>query len=106
MKTLSITFSLTLDVACPDHLDADWVARQFHSRSDRFTTLHIDGDPDAVVVTAAYSGLEGSKVTRQVSAPDGPAYWSMANPAMVYGGWLLPAHAIPLPQAGEGEGEV
>ena len=33
--------------------------------------------------------------------PDGPAYWSMANPAMVYGGWLLPAHAIPLPQAGE-----
>jgi hypothetical protein len=33
--------------------------------------------------------------------PDGPAYWSMANPAMVYGGWLLPAHAIPLPQGGE-----
>jgi hypothetical protein len=33
--------------------------------------------------------------------PDGPAYWSMANPAMVYGGWLLPAHAIPLPQDGE-----
>ena len=29
--------------------------------------------------------------------PDGPAYWSMANPAMVYGGWLLPAHAIPQP---------
>ena len=36
--------------------------------------------------------------------PDGPAYWSMANPAMVYGGWLLPAHAIPLPQAEEVEG--
>jgi hypothetical protein len=35
--------------------------------------------------------------------PDGPAYWSMANPAMVYGGWLLPAHAIPFPQAGEVE---
>jgi hypothetical protein len=33
--------------------------------------------------------------------PDGPAYWSMANPAMVYGGWLLPAHALPVPQAGE-----
>jgi hypothetical protein len=32
--------------------------------------------------------------------PDGPAYWSMANPAMVYGGWLLPAHAIPLTQTG------
>ena len=29
--------------------------------------------------------------------PDGPAYWSLANPAMVYGGWLLPAHAIPIP---------
>lgn len=28
---------------------------------------------------------------------DGPAYWSMVNPAMVYGGWLLPAHAIPVP---------
>ena len=36
--------------------------------------------------------------------PDGPAYWSMANPAMVYGGWLLPAHAIPFPHAGEVEG--
>jgi len=74
MKTLSITFSLTLDVACPDHLDTDWVASQFHSRSDRFTTLHINGDPDAVVVTAAYSALEGSKVTvaRQVSAPPEP----------------------------------
>jgi hypothetical protein len=35
--------------------------------------------------------------------PDGPAYWSMANPAMVYGGWLLPAHALPVPQAGEVE---
>jgi hypothetical protein len=69
MKTLSITFGLTLDVACPDHLDTDWVASQFLSRSDRFTTLHIDGDPDGVVVTAAYSGLEGSKVTRQASAP-------------------------------------
>jgi hypothetical protein len=34
--------------------------------------------------------------------PDGPAHWSLANPAMVYGGWLLPAHAIPFPQAGEG----
>ena len=29
--------------------------------------------------------------------PDGPAYWSMVNPAMVYGGWLLPANAIPAP---------
>jgi hypothetical protein len=29
--------------------------------------------------------------------PDGPPYWQMANPAMVYGGWLLPAHALPLP---------
>jgi len=29
--------------------------------------------------------------------PDGPCYWSMVNPAMVYGGWLLPADAIPHP---------
>jgi hypothetical protein len=36
--------------------------------------------------------------------PDGPAYWSMANPAMVYGGWIIPAHAIPMPQVGEVEG--
>lgn len=28
---------------------------------------------------------------------DGPAYWTMANPAMVYGGWLLPASALPIP---------
>jgi hypothetical protein len=31
--------------------------------------------------------------------PDGPPYWQMANPAMVYGGWLLPAHAMPVPKA-------
>jgi hypothetical protein len=31
--------------------------------------------------------------------PDGPPYWQMANPAMVYGGWLLPAHALPVPGA-------
>jgi hypothetical protein len=29
---------------------------------------------------------------------DGPVYWSLAEPAMVYGGWLLPAHALPLPE--------
>jgi hypothetical protein len=29
--------------------------------------------------------------------PDGPPYWQMANPAMVYGGWLLPHHAMPIP---------
>jgi hypothetical protein len=29
---------------------------------------------------------------------DGPPYWQMANPAMVYGGWLLPHHALPIPQ--------
>ncbi len=30
--------------------------------------------------------------------PDGPPYWQMANPAMVYGGWLLPHHALPVPE--------
>jgi hypothetical protein len=30
--------------------------------------------------------------------PEGPPYWQMANPAMVYGGWLLPARAMPVPQ--------
>jgi hypothetical protein len=79
MKTLSITFSLTLDVACPDHLDTDWVASQFHLKSDRFSILHIDGDPDAVVVTAAYSDLEGSKVTRQASAPPEPTKATSIN---------------------------
>jgi len=29
--------------------------------------------------------------------PDGPPYWQMANPAMVYAGWLLPARAMPIP---------
>ena len=35
--------------------------------------------------------------------PDGPLYWQMANPAMVYGGWLLPPHAIPVPGAEDGQ---
>jgi hypothetical protein len=35
--------------------------------------------------------------------PDGPPYWQMANPAMVYGGWLLPAHALPVPYAEDGQ---
>jgi hypothetical protein len=30
--------------------------------------------------------------------PDGVPFWMMANPAMVYAGWLLPHHALPLPQ--------
>jgi len=30
--------------------------------------------------------------------PAGPKYWTMANPQMVYGGWVLPAHAMPLPE--------
>ena len=34
---------------------------------------------------------------------DGPVYWSMANPAMVYDGWLLPHWAIPIPQPPQGE---
>jgi hypothetical protein len=29
--------------------------------------------------------------------PGGPPYWQMANPVMVYGGWLLPPHALPIP---------
>jgi hypothetical protein len=33
---------------------------------------------------------------------DGPPYWQMANPAMVYGGWLLPHHALPIPQPAPG----
>lgn len=32
--------------------------------------------------------------------PEGPPYWQLANPAMVYGGWVLPASALLLP-AGE-----
>ena len=30
--------------------------------------------------------------------PEGPPYWTMANPSMVYGGWVLPAHALPIPK--------
>jgi hypothetical protein len=36
--------------------------------------------------------------------PDGPVHWSLVEPALVYGGWLLPSDALPLPAApGEGE---
>ena len=35
--------------------------------------------------------------------PVGPAYWNMVNPAIVYGGWLLPHWAIHQPPQG---GEV
>lgn len=31
--------------------------------------------------------------------PDGPLCWQMVNPAMVYEGWLLPANALPHPEA-------
>jgi hypothetical protein len=33
--------------------------------------------------------------------PDGPPYWQMANPAMVYSGWLLPHWALPVPASQE-----
>jgi len=59
MKTFSVTFSLTLDVACADHLDIDWVAKQFAYKSDRFSTLCIAGDPEGgIAIQAASSGIE------------------------------------------------
>jgi len=59
MKTFSVTFSLTLDVTCPDHLDTDWVAKQFAYKSDRFSTLCIAGDPEGgIAIQAASSGIE------------------------------------------------
>jgi hypothetical protein len=57
MKTLSVTFTLTLDLACNDKLDSDWVAEAFLNNSQRFSTLHIEGDPAGVVVQAASSGI-------------------------------------------------
>jgi len=61
MKSFCVTFSLALDVACPDRLDIDWVAEQFAYKSNRFTTLHIEGDPGEAVITAAYSRLESTR---------------------------------------------
>jgi hypothetical protein len=57
MKTLSVTFTLTLDLTCNDKLDSDWVAETFLNNSQRFSTLHIEGDPAGVAVQAASSGI-------------------------------------------------
>ena len=59
MKTFSITFSLTLDIACADQLDVDWVAKQFIYKSDRFSTRRIAGDPsDGIGIQATRGGIE------------------------------------------------
>jgi len=59
MKTFSVTFSLTLDVACADHLDTDWVAEEFAYKSGRFSTLFIAGDPvGEIAIQGASSSIE------------------------------------------------
>jgi hypothetical protein len=81
MKSFCVTFSLTLDVACPDHLDINWVAKQFAYKSDRFTTLHIEGDPDEAVIQAAYSCLQSTQRYADIAPMPSKAGSSTAAPA-------------------------
>ena len=55
MKSATIKFSYVLDIAYPDHLDDEWVCEQF-LRSERFSTLHFEGEPG--IVEAASYGVE------------------------------------------------
>jgi hypothetical protein len=85
-----------------------WPETELQEMLDRAATLQQQAAPAPAVVPVAVSerpwekgGWTDLDGECWWCPPDGPAYWSMANPAMVYGGWLLPAHAIPVPQAGE-----
>jgi hypothetical protein len=81
MKSFSVTFSLTLDVVCQDHLDIDWVVKQFCCKSDRFTTLHIQGDPDEAIIQAAYSCLQSTRRYADIAPTSSKAGSSTAAPA-------------------------
>jgi hypothetical protein len=55
MKRATIAFSYVLDIAYDDSLDDEWVCEQF-LRSDRFSTLHFEGEPG--IVEACSYGVE------------------------------------------------
>lgn len=56
MKTATINFTLSLDVAVDDRLDMNWVANAFIN-SDRFSIDHVTGDPKGVGILTASSGV-------------------------------------------------
>lgn len=58
MKTVSITFALTLDVSCADDTDPEALAQDF-LQSDRFSTYQLEGEPDCLLIAGAHSSIEG-----------------------------------------------
>jgi hypothetical protein len=56
MKRATIAFSYVLDIAYDDSLDDEWVCEQF-LRSDRFSTLHFEGEP-GIVEACSYGVAE------------------------------------------------
>ena len=64
MKTASITFNLTLDIAYSDFLDEQWIADSFLHNSKRFSVSEMPGDPDnpgSIIIQAASSGVADIK---------------------------------------------
>ena len=64
MKTASITFNLTMDIAYSDFLDEQWIADSFLHNSKRFSVSEMPGDPDnpgSIIIQAASSGVADIK---------------------------------------------
>ena len=64
MKTASITFELTPDIAYSDFLDEQWIANSFLYNSKRFSVSEMPGDPDSpgsITIQAASSGVADIK---------------------------------------------
>jgi hypothetical protein len=60
MKTASITFELTLDIAYSDCLGVQQIADRFLHESKRFSVSKIPGDPNdpgSIIIEAASSGV-------------------------------------------------
>jgi hypothetical protein len=71
MKTASITFGLTLDIAYSDYLDVQWIADSFLHESKRFSVSKIPGDPNdpgSIIIEAASSGVTEVKTYSRLRA--------------------------------------
>ena len=59
MKKRSLTIVVTLEVVYEDFLDDDYIKNEFLC-SDRFSTLQLNGDPPAIVISA-YSRIDSNQ---------------------------------------------
>ncbi len=63
MRIVTAEFNVTLDIAIPDHLDAEWVVDKYNF-SERFGVSPLRGDPDSTHIVSSSSGGEIKRIAK------------------------------------------